>query len=227
MTDPAKRGLLLDIGGVVMANSVEVVARLARREPALAALVDPMGGLGGPGDELWHQMLRREVTERAYWSVRAEQVGRALGARWTTYDMIHTLYAGPQTEWLRFDVVDLMRDAVAAGIPLGALTNDLADFHGQDWVDQQDFLRLFQSIVDASHTGVMKPAPEAFAAGAASLGLSPEQVVYLDDMPWNVEGALRAGLDAHQVSYDEPHLAVDWARRRLGLGVTTADSSRA
>jgi putative hydrolase of the HAD superfamily len=97
------------------------------------------------------------------------------------------------------------------------LTNDLADFHGQEWVDKQDWLGLFDTIIDASHTGVLKPDPRAFAAGAEALDLPPEQIVYLDDMPWNVDAARAAGLQAVAVSYADSTPAVDEARTRLGL----------
>jgi putative hydrolase of the HAD superfamily len=215
MTGPGARqkGLLLDIGGVVLTGGPILVNRWAAREPALA----PIGRVAGPEDDLWHRMLRREVSERAYWETRAGEIGAALGQAWTTRDLMNLLYSRPREEWLNAVTVDLMRDVKAAGLPLAALTNDMRDFHGQEWVDQQDWVKLFDTVVDASVTGVMKPAPEAFAAGAAAIGLPPGDVVYLDDMPWNVEGALAAGLDARRVEHDDPGAAADWARERLGL----------
>lgn len=219
MADVAK-GLLLDIGGVVLQNGAHLVNRLAAREPRVRPLVRSVagdGGIAGPGDELWQQMLRHEVTERAYWAQRAAELGDAMGAEWDTRAMITALYAMPRQEWLRSDTVDLMREVKAAGIPLGALTNDLTDFHGSEWVAQQDWMALFDIVVDASLTGVMKPAPEAFLAGAEALGLAPEEIVYLDDMPWNVVGGLAVGLQAVEVRYAEPEAALSEARVRLGL----------
>jgi putative hydrolase of the HAD superfamily len=209
----AAKGLLLDIGGVVLAGGPVLANRWAAREPALAAV----GALGGPDDDLWQRMLRSEVSERSYWETRAREFGAALGRQWTTRDLINALYDRPEADWLNGVVVDLMREVKAAGVPLAALTNDLRDFHGQEWVDRQQWVRLFDTIVDASETGILKPAPEAFVAGAAAIGLPPGDVVYLDDMPWNVEGALAAGLDAHRVLHEDPGEAVAWARDRLGL----------
>lgn len=212
-----RRGLLLDIGGVVLRGGPVLMARMVDEEPALAAVVSGIGGIGGPGDDLWHRMLRREVSERSYWATRSAELGRALGQEWTTRDLMARLYDRPREEYLVEATVDLMREVRAAGLPLAALTNDMRDFHGQEWVDQQDWVKLFDTVVDASVTGVMKPAPEAFAAGAAAIGLPPGDVVYLDDMPWNVEGALAAGLDAHRVDHHDPGSAIAWARARLGL----------
>ena len=214
---PGGRGLLLDIGGVVVDTGLHLVARLAEREPAIRPLLDRIGGLGSERDELWQRVLRREVTDRAYWAQRAAEVGAALGETWDTRAMMHRLYALPREQWLRADVVRLMADTRAAGLPLGALTNDMGDFHGPDWVARQDYLRLFDVIVDASVTGVRKPDPRAFLAAAEALRRPPGQVVFLDDMPWNVAAAAEVGMLAVQVLQGRPGPAVDAARDLLGL----------
>jgi len=41
--------------------------------------------------------------------------------------------------------------------------------------------------------------------------------VFLDDMPWNVEGARQVGLRAVRVPWDDPGQAIDAARELLGL----------
>jgi putative hydrolase of the HAD superfamily len=110
-----------------------------------------------------------------------------------------------------------MAAAKAAGLRLGALTNDMTAFHGPEWVERQEHLKLFDVIVDASLTGVLKPDPGAFSQGAEALGLPPEQIVFLDDMPWNVEGAQRAGMIAVRVPWDDLGSAIDTARELLGL----------
>jgi putative hydrolase of the HAD superfamily len=211
------KGLLLDIGGVVLRAGSHLVENLADRDPRLRGVLETFGGIGSDRDELWHRMLRREVSEREYWAQRAAELGAAVGEEWSTRTMINQLYEGPSEEWLQDRVVELMAEVKEAGLPLGALTNDLKDFHGEKWMSQQEWLTYFDVVVDASLTGVMKPDPRAFVAGAEALGLPPEEIVYLDDMPWNVEGGLTAGLQAVQVSYDAPELAVAEARSRLGL----------
>jgi putative hydrolase of the HAD superfamily len=211
------RGLLLDIGGVVLETGIHLVARLAGREPAIRPLLDQVGPLASERDELWQRMLRREVTERQYWAQRAADLGAALGETWDTRAMIDRLYELPREEWLRADVVALMADAKAAGLPLGALTNDMADFHGDEWVADQEYLKLFDVIIDASATKVMKPDPRAFLAAAAALSLPPREIVFLDDMPWNVAGAREVGMVAVRVPWQDPGQAIDIARDLLGL----------
>ena len=212
------QGLLLDIGGVVHRTSMHLAGRLAETEPALGPVLDRIGGLGTDRDELWQRMLGRQLSERDYWAQRAAEFGTAVGETWDTQAMMGRLYGLPEQDWLCAETIDLMTDVKAAGLRLGALTNDLAAFHGPGWVERQEHLKLFDIIVDASLTGVLKPDPRAFASGAEALGLPAEQIVFLDDMPWNVEGARQAGLKAVRVPWDDPRPAIDTARELLGLG---------
>jgi putative hydrolase of the HAD superfamily len=211
------KGLLLDIGGVVHRTSMYLAGRLAESEPALRPVLERIGGLGTERDELWQRMLDRQVSEREYWARRAAEFGSAIGETWDTRALINRVYDRPELDYLCTETIDLMKDVKAAGLRLGALTNDLAAFHGPGWVERQEHLKLFDIIVDASLTGVLKPDPRAFASGAEALGLRPEQIVFLDDMPWNVEGARQAGLTAVRVPWDDPVPAIDTARNLLGL----------
>ena len=211
-------GLLLDIGGVVHNTGVRLVGRLAEREPAMRPVIEAIGGIASDRDELWQRMLRRQVSEREYWAQRAAEFGAAAGETWDTRGMMRRFYELPEQEWLCAATVELMADAKAAGLRLGALTNDMTAFHGPEWVARQEHLKLFDVIVDASLTGVMKPDPRAFRGGAEALGLRPQQIVFLDDMPWNVEGARQAGMTAVRVPWDDPGPAIDTARKLLGLG---------
>ncbi len=210
-------GLLLDIGGVVHSTAMHLVGRLAETEPAMQPVLERIGGIASDRDELWQRMLRRQVTERDYWAQRAAEFGAAVGEAWDTRAMMHRLYELPKHDWLRAEMVELMTAAKAARLRLGALTNDMTAFHGPGWVEQQEHLKLFDVIVDASLTGVMKPDPRAFGQGAAALGLPAGQIVFLDDMPWNVEGARQAGMTAVQVPWDDPGPAIDTARKLLRL----------
>jgi putative hydrolase of the HAD superfamily len=202
---------------VVHATGIHLVGRLAEREPALAPVLERIGGIATERDELWQQMLRREVTEREYWAQRATELGAAVGESWDTRTMIGRMYELPQQDWLRAEMVDLMADTRAAGLRLGALTNDMTDFHGPEWVEQQEHLKLFDVIIDAGLLGILKPDPRAFGRAAGELGLAADQIVFLDDMPANVEGARQAGLIAVRVPWDDPGPAIDTARELLGL----------
>jgi putative hydrolase of the HAD superfamily len=53
---------------------------------------------------------------------------------------------------------------------------------------------LFDPLIDLSHTGLLKPAPEAYLRALELLDELPSRVVFVDDQPYNVAGALEMGL---------------------------------
>lgn len=86
-------------------------------------------------------------------------------------------------------VLDLLAEA---GVVQVILTNNearRARWIAQDagWADKVD------AIYASAETGVMKPAPEAFARIEAALDMAPAEILFVDDTPRNVEAAERRG----------------------------------
>jgi putative hydrolase of the HAD superfamily len=65
-------------------------------------------------------------------------------------------------------------------------------------------LERLDPVVDLSFTGVLKPAPEAYAIACEHLGESPASVLFVDDQPANVAGALRFGMQALWFDVTDP-----------------------
>lgn len=211
-----RRALLLDLGGTVFSSGVEVLGLFAEEEPATRAVLARRGTLGTEHDAAWHEMLRGEITEREYWHRRSDEVGAALGRDWTIQEFMNTLYT--QTEdRIRPEAAALIDDALAAGVPIGVLTNDLQAFHGEHAMAAHPFLARVDALVDGSVTGILKPDPRAYALAAEQLGLPPGRIVFVDDMPWNVAGGRRAGMIAIELDYTDPGAAFDRARAEIGL----------
>ncbi|TJX34357.1 MAG: HAD family phosphatase, partial [Mesorhizobium sp.] len=55
-------------------------------------------------------------------------------------------------------------------------------------------LDLFDVIVDATHTGILKPDPRAYAFVTEALGLPAAACVFVDDQQRNVDGGRAAGM---------------------------------
>jgi putative hydrolase of the HAD superfamily len=87
------RALLLDLGGTVFRSGSEMMALLADAEPAVRGVVARCGPLGPEHDALWDSMIGEEITERAYWQHRSDEVGTALGRPgWSIQEFMHVLY---------------------------------------------------------------------------------------------------------------------------------------
>jgi len=217
MSAPARKGLLLDFGGVI---SVTLFERHALSEQALGLKAGTLTWRGpfAPGeDALWADMVAGRVTEREYWARRAAEVGRLLDEDWDMLTLIRRTLGEAPNRHVRPEALAAVRRAKAAGRRVGILSNELELFYGRDTMDRLDILREMDSLVDATHTKILKPDPRAYALGCEALGLPAEAFVFLDDQTRNVEGARRAGLDAVLFDVTDPAGSYAEAERRLGL----------
>jgi putative hydrolase of the HAD superfamily len=110
-----------------------------------------------------------------------------------------------------------VRKAKRAGLKVGILSNELELFYGRDTMERLEILTLVDSLVDATHTKILKPDPRSYALGCEALGLLSEEIVFVDDQMRNIEGARRSGLIA--VPFDVTDAVGSYAavERRLGL----------
>ncbi len=216
------RALLLDLGGTVFRSGSEMLALLGAAFPATAAVVARRGPLGPEHDELWHRMIGEEITEREYWQRRSDEVGAALGRDWPIQEFMHTLYAMAGDDIVRPAAAALVADARAAGHRIGVLTNDLRAFHGDTAMASHPVLTQVDVLVDASVTGILKPDPRAYALAAQRLATAPGEIVFVDDMPWNITGARKAGMIALELDLRDPAAVFTRARAELGLEAEAA-----
>jgi len=74
------------------------------------------------------------------------------------------------------------------------LTNELELFYGKEFLRRMDVLEHFDAIVDATHTGILKPDPRAYAMATAAMELPAREILFVDDQFRNIAGAVKAGL---------------------------------
>lgn len=212
------RALILDFGGVVTRTLFETHALTER------ALGLPPGSLTwrGPfdpeGDDLWQAMQADEISERGYWTRRTAEVGALVGHDWTEMSQFVRAARGADPDAvIRPEFRAAVAAVQAAGMKLAILSNELDLFYGADFRDQLPFLADFDVIVDATHTGILKPDPRAYAACLEQLGLPAGDCVFVDDQSRNVEGARAVGLPAVQFDVADPAASYTQALHLLGL----------
>lgn len=83
----------------------------------------------------------------------------------------------------------------ASGIKVGLLSNMPPD-HRKYIQDNCDWLPEFDFYTYSGDVGFIKPEPEIYQHCLAGLGIAPEEAVFLDDKPENVEGAAKLGMQA-------------------------------
>ena len=115
---------------------------------------------------------------------------------------------------MRWRLVD---EARAAGIKVGILSNDLYRSATREWVASRPEFDKFDVLVDCTEFGERKPAPGPYLKAAADFGLPPEEIVFLDDTPYCIEGARAVGMIAVPIDPLARSHGFDLARRLVGL----------
>jgi putative hydrolase of the HAD superfamily len=193
MADPI-RALVLDFGSVITKTVFEIPEFVGRAFSLPEDVFPWRGPLDPERDDLWRAMQRGDLSEREYWSRRAEEIGRLAGRELDTQAFMVAIYEAAGEAAFRPEIDELVRVARERGLKLGILTNELELFHGKAWVDSLRILKLVDAIVDASHTLVLKPDRRAYEAIATKLDVPIEHALFVDDQLRNVEGAHRAGM---------------------------------
>ena len=168
-------------------------------------------------DDDWRAFQAGEINEREYWALHCQEFHELTGEPAEMPAFMAHLYSGTEDELIRPGARDLIADAKAAGIPVGALTNDLTAFHDQTWIDRISVIREFDQMVDGRRDGVMKPDPAAYLLMAERLGVDPRECVFIDDQPGNCAGAEAVGMRTVHLDPVDPGPCFAEARRLLGL----------
>jgi len=214
-----RRALILDFGGVVIKTPFEIMEPLERRLGLAPGTFAWRGPFDPARDERWRAMQHDEISERDYWALRAEEVGRVSGAMtpWSTRDLMRAFYGCSESEFVRPEAVEAIAAAADAGVIVAVLTNDLAAFHGPTWFASLAVSRSIACVVDATFTGVLKPMPGAYANILSELGLEPHEALFVDDQPRNVDGSERIGMPALHFDVTEPRASYEGVLAWFGL----------
>lgn len=225
MMSPPARALVLDFGGVVTRTLFETHALTEQALGLAPGTLAWRGPFDPSGDPLWQAMQAGGISERDYWLERTRETGRLAGESWDAMETFVRRARGADPEAVvRPEADKAIRLGHRHGIRLAILSNELDLFYGADFRGRLPLLDLFETIVDATYTGILKPDPRAYAAVTTALGLPAEACVFVDDQKRNVEGAVRAGMRTVHFDVRQP---ADGYRQALALlGIETPAEGR-
>lgn len=212
------RALILDFGGVVTRTLFETHDITERALGLPPGTLTWRGPFDPASDPLWVSMQNREITERDYWMIRTREVGQLVGEDWTDMKTFVQRARGAEADLvLRPEARDAITRAKAAGLRLAILSNELDLFYGVAFRKRFPLIELFDVIVDATYTGILKPDPRAYQTVLTELALPKEACVFVDDQLKNIEGAV--AVDLPHVHFDVTRPADGYARALSMLGL--------
>lgn len=225
-TSRSKAALILDFGGVVTRTMFETHDLTEKALGLVPGSLTWKGPFDPSTDPLWVSMQNRQITERDYWMTRTRETGRLVGEEWTSMvEFVKRARGAEPALVLRPEARDAILKAKAAGLKLAILSNELDLFYGVEFRKRFPLIELFDVIIDATYTQILKPDTRAYALCLDALKLKAADCVFVDDQLKNVEGAIACGIPT--VHFDVTKPGKSYAEALTLLGIQTKEAAHA
>ena len=207
-SSPPLRAVIFDFGGVLTFQPTD------QDWQALAEIVG--APLSWFHEEYWRSRNDYDINRldgATYWRNLAGTVGREL-----TDGDIGKLAAIDNQQWARENakVGAVVRAVHAAGLKIAVLSNMHSDM--LRYVRKRfSWFREFDVQVFSCEFGRAKPSPEIFLHTARLLGVRPEEALFVDDRPPNIDGAAQAGMKTMLFESTESCVRLQQLLRDLGV----------
>lgn len=206
-----------DFGGPILKTPFELMDRTRDRLGLSREQLDWTGPLDPARDALWQRFTDGDITEQGYWQIRAEEFSELVGTEPTFHGLMNEFFTLPESGLVRPESVQVIKDMKSAGIPVGLLTNDFTAFHPEEWRKHITVMELFDFKVDGSLDNVKKPHRDAYALICDRMGVEPEEAVFIDDLPVNINGAAEYGMQTIRFDVTNPASTIEQVREVFNL----------
>ena len=203
--------VLWDFGGVILTSPFEAFARYEKELGLPVGFVRRVNATN-PDANAWAKLERSEV-DAAGFAALFEEEARALGGEVSGARVLELL-AGD----LRPEMVRALQAVKAAGYKTACLTNNIAA--GNEGPENRrqhvaEVMGLFDAVVESSKIGVRKPETRFYELACETLGVTPTECVFLDDLGINLKPARAMGMTTIKV--EDPAAALAQLSGVLGL----------
>jgi len=175
-------GLLVDWGGVMTTNLMASFSAFCSAEG-----LDPnaLAGIFRSRPEAREVLFAFEEgrMEKTEFELRLAEL---LGVN-AAEGLIDRLFSGSVLDQ---EMVEAVRAARRGGVRTGLISNSW----GTTRYPHELLSELFEGVVLSGDVGIRKPAPRIYELGADAIGLSPDQCVFVDDLPFNLPPAEELGM---------------------------------
>jgi len=180
---------------VIVFDYGEVIS-VSQSEADRAALVEISGlepGLFWQLYDRYREDLDEGVTlPREYWNL----IARDAGVEWSPATL-QQLWAADIRRWISVEpgTVQLLAELHAGGTRVALLSN--AGFDFSDPFRHSPMAAYFEAMFVSAELGLIKPDPEIYRVTARELGITLEQMVFIDNKKVNVDAAVALGVTGH------------------------------
>ena len=183
------RNIVFDIGNVFVRWAPEEIIRLTFGLNCDKGEISPELFQSA----IWKSLNKGEITEGDA-SLKYQNE-----FNWSNEDCQRFFYYVKATQLEIYGTFELAIQLKEAGYSLYALTdnvNEIVDFLKRTF----EFWPIFDGTTVSAEVGILKPAPEIYRKLLSMHGITASETVFIDDMPYNIEGAESQGIAGIQFS---------------------------
>jgi putative hydrolase of the HAD superfamily len=197
-----RSGLLIDWGGVLTSNLFDSFRDYCVRKEIDPQTLRARFSSDSSFRELLIALEKGQLREDAF----ERQLAALLDLE--SDGLIDGLFAGVHPDE---PMVEAVRRARAGGIRTALVSNSW----GVHRYPRDLFDELFDGVVISAEEGTRKPSRRMYELGAERAGVTPEQAVYVDDLPFNLKPADELGMAT--IHHTSAERTIPELERLLGL----------
>ena len=192
------KAVLWDFGGVITSSPFEAFARYEREKGLPENFIRSINATN-PDDNAWARFERSEIDLDGF--------DQAFNVETTA-----ACHPVPGRDIIALLSGDIRPEMVAAlkkcreSFKVACITNNVKAGAGagmsrdpEQAAMVADILSLFEHVIESSKVGVRKPDPKIYQMACETLGVAPEEAVYLDDLGINLKPAKALGMTTIKV----------------------------
>jgi putative hydrolase of the HAD superfamily len=201
------RSVMFDFGGVITSSPFEAFARY-ERETGLPDGFIRLVNSTDPDTNAWSHLERGRLDVAGFATAFEEEALR-LGHRVDGRQVLGMLSGD-----IRPAMVEAVRRCTEP-FATACVTNNFALEDVATPPEVLAIFELFDVVVESRVVGIRKPEPRFYEMACELVGVSPEEVVYLDDLGINLKPARAMGM--HTIKVTEPDAALRELSAATGL----------
>jgi putative hydrolase of the HAD superfamily len=194
----AIRAVMFDFGGVISSSPFEAFSRLETEHGLPAGFIRTVNATN-PHDNAWARLERGELGVDAFgpaWAGEARALGHDIDGR-----LVLERLGGE----IRPQMVEAIKTCRTT-YRTACLTNNFATAESVVSEEVAAVYALFDAVLESRVLGVRKPDPRFYELACASVGVQPEESVFLDDLGVNLKPARALGM--HTIKVTDPDQAL-------------------
>ena len=194
------RAVFFDFGGVVLSSPFEAFNSYEDRTGLPRDFIRRVNSVN-PDANAWARLERSELSPHDFDEVFARE-SEALGHRVPGADILALLHGDIRPEMVR--AIDVVK---ANGFLTACLTNNVLSSpenpSAPDAAKRAEIaaiLERFDALIESSKVGVRKPEPRFYEIACETVGVTPSECVFLDDLGINLKPAAAMGMTTIKVT---------------------------